>query len=81
MGQIFGAVCFVACVAAIFVNATAMLVSPEVWFRMPAWIRLNGTLTRAKYAKGQGAVQIRLLGAIFLGLLAYMFHAVFAAHR
>lgn len=60
--------------AALF-NAAFMVVSPQSWFRLPGWIRLNGSLTERNYSTGWGAVQVRFLGLILLAALAWVaFH-------
>ena len=41
--------------AVVFVNALFMLASPRAWFRLPGWIRAQGTLTEGKYATGWGS--------------------------
>jgi len=55
------------------INATIMLISPRAWFRFPEWIRLSGALSEKKYGSGLGALEIRLVGAIVLGLIAWIF--------
>jgi hypothetical protein len=65
--------CCVGLVAVVMsVNATYMLVSPRAWFRLPEWIGARGTMTEAKYGTGFGAVQVRLAGAVLLGVLAWV---------
>jgi len=55
--------------AAVWVfNGLVMLVSPRAWFRLPSWLGFQGSLTEAKYGSGWGAIQVRLLGAIFLAV-------------
>jgi hypothetical protein len=49
-----------------------MLFSPRKWFGLPQWLSAKGTLTRERYSKGLGAIQIRLLGAAFLALTLWM---------
>jgi len=39
----------------IMINAAFMLASPRSWFRLPAWLRAQGSLTENKYASGWGA--------------------------
>ena len=50
------------------INALYMLISPRAWFRLPLWMQLSGSLRakRAKYKTGVGALQVRILGAVFL---------------
>jgi len=55
--------------AAVWVfNGLIMLASPRAWFRLPSWLGFQGALTEAKYGSGWGAIQVRLLGAIFLAV-------------
>ena len=48
------------------INASVMLVSPRAWFRLPKWLRAQGTLTEDRYGSGWGAVQLRIGGALIL---------------
>ncbi len=52
-------------------NSLCMIVSPQVWFRLPKWIRLSGQLTGETHRSGWGAVQVRLLGAVLLSALIW----------
>jgi len=56
----------------ISVNALFMLASPKVWFRLPGWIRAQGSLTEQKYASGWGGIQVRLAGAAMLAVVAWV---------
>ena len=59
------------------VNGLFMLFSPRAWFRLPNWIRAQGSLTEAKYGSGWGAFQVRLTGALFLvGILFVLYERV-----
>ena len=58
----------------ISINAAVMLASPRRWFHLPAWLRLEGSLTEDKYSIGWGAVQIRLTGAALLALIAWVLY-------
>jgi hypothetical protein len=71
---------FIGTIAAISVNAVVMIISPRLWFQMPQWIRLSGGLARENYASGFGAVQVRVLGALFLGLMVYFIYAFLSGH-
>jgi hypothetical protein len=64
--------------AAVWVfNGLIMLVSPRAWFRLPAWLGFQGSLTEAKYGSGWGAIQVRLLGAICLAVpLGLLYNAL-----
>ena len=56
------------CIVLVFVmiNACVMIWSPEAWFKLPRWLRLQGVLTIEQYGRGWGAAQLRILGAIIL---------------
>jgi hypothetical protein len=58
------------------VNAAFMLFSPRAWFRLPGWIRAQGSLTESKYATGWGAVELRLGGAAFLAGIAWVVYSL-----
>jgi hypothetical protein len=60
--------------AVIAVNAFFMLLSPKAWFRLPSWILAKGTLTEKRFARGWGAVEIRLTGAITLGVIGWVLY-------
>ena len=53
------------------VNAAFMLTSPKAWFKLPGWILAKGGLTEGKYSTGWGALQVRILGAIILGVIGW----------
>src|SRR5438477_5731600 len=63
--------------AVVFINALFMLVSPRAWFRLPGWIRAQGSLTEGKYARGWRAIDIRSTGAIMLGFIAWVLYHAF----
>jgi hypothetical protein len=56
------------------INASFMLASPRAWFRLPAWLRAQGSLMEDKYASGWGAVQVRLTGALILAAIAWVLY-------
>jgi hypothetical protein len=58
------------------VNATLMLLSPRLWFRLPSWIRANARFTDEKRSTGLGAVQVRILGGVILLVLAIIVSAI-----
>lgn len=53
-------------------NGVFMLVSPQAWFRLPPWLCAKGTLTEEKYSRGWGAVEIRVVGAVLVGVLIWV---------
>jgi hypothetical protein len=63
--------------AVVFVNALFMLASPRAWFRLPGWIRAQGTLIEEKYATGWGAISVRLTGAVMLAVIAWVLYDSF----
>ena len=54
------------------INAAVMLVSPRAWFKLPTWIRAQGTLSERKNSRGFGAFELRLLGALMLAAIAWV---------
>jgi hypothetical protein len=59
------------------INAAFMFVSPRAWFRLPAWLKAQGSLTEERYATGWGAVNIRLMGAVILAAIAWVLYDMF----
>lgn len=59
------------------INAIYMLVSPRAWYRLPVWLRANGSLPESKYSTGDGAFTLRTLGLIFFVLIAWMIYDIF----
>jgi hypothetical protein len=55
----------------LFLNAGMMLISPKKWFELPSWLRGSGTMTRVRYSSGRGAVEVRVLGGLFLTILGW----------
>ena len=53
-------------------NAAFMLIWPRAWFRLPNWIRFNGTLSEQKYATGWPSLELRLGGAIVLFAIVWV---------
>jgi hypothetical protein len=64
--QIVVWVVFILTVSVILLNAVYMLASPKAWFSLPKWLKLQGVLTIERYGAGWGALQVRVLGAIFI---------------
>jgi hypothetical protein len=58
------------------INAAFMLISPRAWFRLPVWLRAQGTLTEDRYSAGWGAVQLRIAGALMLGSIGWVAYAM-----
>jgi len=58
------------------INAVYMLVSPQAWFRLPSWLRAQGTLTEERYGSGWGAVVLRLGGGLILLSLGWFGYAL-----
>lgn len=76
MKQSIGVFFFTITIVAVLVNSALMLLSPKLWFRMPPWIRLSN-LPEGKFKDGWGGIQIRLLGAILLGVIIWFAHGFF----
>ena len=60
--------------AIMFVNALFMLASPKAWFRLPHWVRAQGSLTEGKYGSGWGGIQVRLAGAVMLAVIGWVLY-------
>jgi hypothetical protein len=76
--QVIGMICLVVTVVAVVSNAALMLISPRIWFRIPHWVRLSGSLSETKYSSGWGAIQIRVLGACFIAIMIWFLHGCIA---
>jgi hypothetical protein len=63
------------------INSAFMVVSPRIWFRLPSWLRAQGTLTEERYSSGWGAIQIRLTGALILAAIAWVLYESLLARR
>lgn len=72
MIRIFGWTMFALVVIVMTINASFMVASPRAWFRLPGWLRAQGTLTEDKYSAGSGAVQLRIAGVLILASLAWV---------
>jgi len=81
MKQFIGVLCFVVTIGVVLANAIVMLISPRAWFQLPRWIRLSGSLTKTKFSSGGGAIQVRLLGACFLAIIAWFLHGCLSGPR
>ncbi len=62
---------------ALFINASVMLVSPRTWFRLPNWLRAQGTLTQRQYGRGWGAVELRIGGGLILASIVWIVYDMF----
>jgi hypothetical protein len=60
-------------------NAFLMLVYPQAWFRRSRRLGVQGALTEEKYS-GRGAIEVRALGAVFLGGFAWVIYDMFFSH-
>lgn len=74
MTRIVGLCIAIAVGLIITINAAFMLVSPRSWFRLPPWLKAQGSLTEDKYATGWGAIQIRLTGALVLAAIGWVLY-------
>jgi hypothetical protein len=61
------------------INGIFMLISPRAWFRLPEWIRAQGSLTESKYASGWGAIAVRMVGAAWLAGIGWVLYSLIAA--
>jgi hypothetical protein len=80
IGRVFGSVVAVITLVVAALNGAFMLLSPRRWFDLPEWLSAKGTLTRERYSKGAGALQIRILGAGLLGTMLWICSRLFADH-
>jgi hypothetical protein len=72
-------IAIVVIIAGLFVfHGALMLVSPKAWLALPYWIRGNGR--EEEYGSGWGAVQVRIIGALFLGGIGWVLYDFFFAH-
>jgi hypothetical protein len=58
----------------LFVNALFMFASPRTWFRLPQWVRAQGSLTEERHASGWGGIQVRLAGAVMLAVIGWVLY-------
>ena len=56
------------------INAAFMLASPHAWFRLPGWLKAQGSLIENKHVSGWGAIQVRLTGALVLAAIAWVLY-------
>ena len=74
MLHILGWIMLVLVVVAIATNAAFMLISPRTWFRLPNWIRAQGSLTEKKFGSGWGAIEVRITGALGVGVILWVLY-------
>jgi hypothetical protein len=63
------------------INGAFMLASPRVWFRLPTWLKAQGSLIEDKYGSGWRSIQIRLTGALILSAIAWVLYDMLLAGR
>jgi hypothetical protein len=63
------------------INALFMLASPRAWFRLPRWIRAQGTLAENEHTSGWGSITLRLTGAVILVTIAWVLYETFSRGR
>jgi hypothetical protein len=61
-------------------NSLFMLISPRAWFHLPGWIRAQGTLTEKKFGTGWCAIQVRIAGALALGIILWVLYDFLLRH-
>ena len=60
------------------VNGGLMLVSPRTWFKLPGWFAPRGPhITSENYSSGWGGLELRLAGAVFLGVPIWAIYNIF----
>lgn len=65
-------------IAQMLVNAFYMLFSPRKWFGLPRWMRVQGMATRSRNADGSGALKLRVLGALIIGVSTWIAYDFFS---
>jgi len=56
------------------INAVFMLFSPRAWFRLPGWLRAQGSFTEDRLATRWGVIHVRLTGAMILAAIAWVLY-------
>jgi hypothetical protein len=79
--RIFGLVVAGVLALVMLINASFMLVSPRAWFRLPVWIRFNGSLAETKYARGRRSLEVQLAGAAMLAIILWVVYDIFFSPR
>jgi hypothetical protein len=75
MKNVFGWVVIAIVGVVVAVNSFFMLISPRAWLHLPKWLRAApDSMTEAKYGSGLGAIQIRIVGAVFLALIIWVIY-------
>jgi uncharacterized protein YjeT (DUF2065 family) len=72
--QILGWLTVAAVGVVLVVNGLFMVLSPRAWFRLPSWIPGRGSLTEKRYGSGSGAIHVRMMGALVLGVVAWVLY-------
>jgi uncharacterized protein YjeT (DUF2065 family) len=57
-----------------FVNGLFMFISPRKWFEMPSFFPVRGSLTKKTYSSGLGAVEVRIVGLVSMGLVLWVLY-------
>jgi hypothetical protein len=59
------------------VNGAFMFMSPQVWFKLPSWLApKGGHMTRKRIESVWGDLEVRVCGAIFLGVPIWVVYNV-----
>jgi hypothetical protein len=74
---IIGTICFGLFGLFMIVDGLFMLISPPAWFRLPRWISGVGKLNPEQHTHGSGAMQIRVLGVIMIGLPLWVLYITY----
>jgi hypothetical protein len=75
--RLIGWLVLVVVVLIMTVNGAVMVVSPKTWFRLPASIRMTGTLRRERHSSGWGGLEVRLGGLLVLIIMAIILYEAF----
>jgi hypothetical protein len=71
---ILGSIIAIAVGLLLVINGAFMLISPRAWFKLPDWLGSRAALAPEKYSSGWGAVELRLTGAVFLGVVIWVIY-------
>jgi hypothetical protein len=56
------------------ISAGFMLLSPRKWFRLPPWLKAQGSLVEQNYETGWGSMQLRITGALILTAIGWVIY-------
>ena len=60
-------------------NGFLMLVYPQLWFKWSRRLGVQGAMTEERYSS-RGAIEVRALGAVFLGGIVWVIYDMLFSH-